>query len=123
MNSNNFDQIVTNRLIQIKKVLGIKAIEYSQDNDRLHNFKIAARLKNETPAKALWGIAVKHLVSVEDLIEGRLNASPEMVNEKVGDMINYLVLLETIFAENYPADFKVEQEYPPSHNLGAINES
>jgi len=45
---------------------------------------------------------VKHLVSVFDLIEGRIPTSQEMIDEKIGDMINYLILLEAVLKEKEP---------------------
>ncbi len=99
MNTQVFDAIVKNRLVQIEKVLGNKAKEYALDGDRLHNFKIAARMQGQTQAEALWGMAMKHLVSVDDLVKGRLVPTSLLVHEKLGDMINYLILLEAVFAE------------------------
>jgi len=99
MKTKEFDKILTNRLAQIKQILGSKAEEYAQDNDRLHNFKVAATMNQTTPAIALWGMATKHLVSVTDLINGKLSPSNEMIDEKVGDMINYLILLEAVLKE------------------------
>ena len=99
MTVEQFEVILEERLLTIKGVLGMKAKEYALGGDRLHNFKVAARIKDETPAKALWGMALKHLVSVTDLIEGCLQPTEAMVNEKIGDMINYLILLEAILKE------------------------
>lgn len=94
-----FEKILSARISSIKSVLGNKAKEYAMEGDRLHNFKVAARVKNETPEKALWGMATKHLVCIIDMIDGKLEATDAMVDEKVGDMINYLVLLEALLKE------------------------
>lgn len=99
MKAEDFEIILEERLKQIKEVLGNKAKEYAHGGDRLHNFKVAARIDNETPAKALWGMAKKHIVSVMDLINGDLEPTHEMINEKCMDMINYLILLEAILKE------------------------
>lgn len=99
MNNKDFQEILERRLLKIEEVLVYKAKEYAQDGDRLNNFKVAGRIQNESPAKALWGMAVKHLVSIEDIIEGRLSASDGIVDEKIGDMINYLILLEAVLKE------------------------
>jgi len=98
MTPQEFDVIVTKRIENIKKVLASKGQEYGSA-DRLYNFKRAAEIERSTPQKALCGMLMKHLVSVLDLIEGKLDTTEDMVNEKVGDMINYLILLEAIFAE------------------------
>ena len=99
MKTEQFEIILSERLQAIEKILGYKAKEYSHDNDRLYNFKVAARMLNISNAEALWGMAAKHLVSVNDLVTGRLGQTSEMINEKIGDMINYLILLEAILKE------------------------
>lgn len=99
MKTDTFNEILEERLKAIKNTLGSKAQEYAFKDDRLHNFKVAARVSQVTIPAALWGMALKHLVSVMDLVEGQLTATPETVNEKIGDMINYLILLEAVFKE------------------------
>ena len=83
----------------MQETLGNKAKEYSRDGDRLHNFKIAARMNDVTQAQALWGMAMKHLVCVDDMVKGRTVATKDVVDEKIGDMMNYLVLLEAVLTE------------------------
>lgn len=90
------------RLEKIRSVLSAKGREYSSDTDMLHNFKVAARIDNSSPEAALWGMAKKHLVSIMDLIsacERGETPSAGMVDEKLGDMINYLILLESLMIE------------------------
>jgi len=95
-----FKNIVENRISSIKNTLAKKEVEYASDGDRLHNFHVASKINNQTPAQALWAMATKHLVSIIDFINGKLDISnTEMVNEKIGDMINYLILLEACFEE------------------------
>ena len=98
MKQKEFDIILENRLAKIKEILSHKAKEYAT-TDRLHNFKVAARINNTTPAKALWGMALKHLVSVMDIIEGNIIYDDAMVDEKCGDLINYIILLESVLKE------------------------
>ena len=99
MKQEQFDVILSDRLNRIKTVLGNKAKEYAVGGDRLHNFKVAARINNCTPAEALWGMAMKHLVCIEDLIQDRVKATDGLIDEKIGDMINYLILLEALLQE------------------------
>lgn len=94
MTNEEFNEIVEYRINRIREVLQKKAKEYATE-DRLHNFKIAARILNTSPEKALLGMAMKHAVSVLDLIEGR-NLEQHIVDEKVGDLINYCILLEAM---------------------------
>jgi len=94
----DFNEIVERRCEKIRKVLTAKAKEYATDINRFHNFEVAGRIDGETPEKALWGMFKKHLVSVMDLIdwcEGKENKITEyLIDEKIGDAINYLILLE-----------------------------
>ena len=97
-----FDQIVENRLNKIGKTLIEKGKEYRRNNDPLHNFRVAAKVNNTTEEKALWGFAVKHYVSFLDIlndIEKGIIPSEEHVNEKIGDLVNYLILTEACIKE------------------------
>lgn len=98
MNVQTFNVLLDRRLDKTKNVLAKKAVEYGAE-DRLHNFARAAMIANSTKAQACFGMMLKHWVSVIDLVEGRLEATPEMVDEKLGDTINYLILLEAILTE------------------------
>lgn len=111
MKNEVFEKILEERLLKISGVLGNKAKEYALGGDRLHNFKQAAAMAQTSQAKALWGIAMKHLVSVVDLVEGRLPATEYFVNEKIGDLINYLILLEAVLLE----PIKTEDEWLKGH--------
>ena len=99
MKTDQFEKLLKARLVKMEQTLGAKAREYATDSDRLHNFKVAAGISETSVEKALWGMALKHLVSVIDMIEGRTAVTPELVDEKIGDLINYLVLLEAVFME------------------------
>jgi len=98
MNNSQFNRIVENRIKKIKDVLANKAKEYAK-GDRLYNFKRAAEIFHTTPQKALAGMFAKHLVSVIDIIENDKSVSVELLNEKIGDSINYLILLEALLIE------------------------
>lgn len=99
MNSEQFDELLRTRVSKIGYSLTAKAEEYATDSDRLHNFKKAAVLTGGTPEEALWGMLVKHIISVSDIIEGGNTPSLVLVDEKVGDCINYFILLEAIWTE------------------------
>ena len=116
MLADDFNTVVSQRCEKIFRVLAVKAREYATTDDRFHNFKVAASLDGETPERALWGMLKKHLVSVRDMVDG-LGAMdcPEysLWDEKLGDFINYLVLLEGLIVErvNNGFDSKVQNEF------------
>ena len=102
MNNSDFDILVERRCELIKSVLANKAKEYATE-DRFHNFVAAGRKNNMTSEEALMGMKVKHDVSVDDLVRWSKD-SPErlclsIIDEKIGDSINYLILLEGLLIE------------------------
>lgn len=94
----NFEECVENRIKYIREVLSAKAEEYATDDNRFHNFDVAARILVCTPEQALQGMLSKHIVSVLDLVEWSetkpLEITEALIGEKIGDAINYLMLLE-----------------------------
>ena len=106
MDSKTFDRVVLKRVDTCLKTLMQKSNEYATD-DRLHNFKVAAEIQNCTPIKALGGMMCKHTVSVYDLIrdhEAGKEIPMEMWREKIGDSINYLLLLTALIVEDKEGD-------------------
>jgi hypothetical protein len=103
MNSKQFDQVVEECVKAINMVLKSKSKEYSNDTDKLHNFNEAAKLLDCTNVYALVGMMNKHIVSVYDMVKKyeTLKQLPtkEFLNEKIGDSINYLILLKACFID------------------------
>ena len=99
MDSKKFNEILEKRIDKIKNVLSSKEKEYASGSDRLHNFKVAAEIMNETPEKALFGMLLKHIVSVIDMVNDPKSISEYLINEKIGDVINYFILLESLMWE------------------------
>ena len=101
MNRKEFvKEVVQERLDKITSVLASKADEYATDGSAFYNFERAGKVNNESTEEALWGMATKHLVSVIDMVESDETFDHEYIDEKIGDMINYLILLEGILKEN-----------------------
>lgn len=93
-----FNEVVLNRINSIQRVLAQKAEEYASSKSRFHNFEVAGRKAGTSPEKALLGMMMKHVVAVDDLVdwieECPHKLTKEIINEKIGDNINYLILLE-----------------------------
>ena len=101
MTNEVFDKVLEDRVKRCIDTLSVKADEYAT-TDRLHNFKVAGEIQNCTPITALAGMMAKHTVSVYDLIqryESGFEVSEELWNEKIGDSINYLLLLTALIEE------------------------
>ena len=100
--STEFNEFLDAAIKSCRDTLKGKANEYATDDDRFYNFKRAGEIKRETPEKALWGMYLKHLVSVIDIgerIEDELCLPPEAYAEKLKDSINYHFLLWGLLRE------------------------
>lgn len=100
MNRTAFAKLVKARCKKIVSSLVTKQREYASGSDCLHNFKRAAELRRCSPKQALFGMLTKHLVSLVDMVESDTPYTLDIWNEKLGDSINYLILLEAIVIEN-----------------------
>lgn len=97
------DIILKNRLYLIEKVLGEKADEYAR-GDRLSNFKKAGKLLDCTPETALFSIASKHIIALSDFCNDLEKGCCQPIErwvEKIGDIINYMILLEALVVERH----------------------
>ena len=81
-------------------VMNYKNAGYSTEKDALHNFTVAAKLQDCSPAQALGGFLAKHFVSVYDLINStKVSESFAVWDEKITDSIVYLSILHAMVRE------------------------
>ena len=107
MNTNDFNAIIREQIERCESTLCKKAEEYATE-DRLHNFKVAAGLQDCLPTTALARMMRIHTVSVYDMIRGLESGEEyplDMWDEKIGDSINYLLLLSAMVREQDRACF------------------
>lgn len=109
MDAARFDEIVQKQLDWCLSILGKKAKEYGAV-DRLHNFKIAAGLQQVPKEQALVGMMTKHIVSIYDMGMSGETFSADLWNEKIGDSINYLLILRSLIEEN-PTKIVYDKEF------------
>ena len=93
------NKIIQEVLDRCSKLLVSKQTEYAPDLDPLANFKKGAQMSGMTEEQVLWMYCLKHLVSVRDIVFQEVPATKEVIREKTGDIINYMVLLNCIVAE------------------------
>lgn len=104
MNDDRFKSIVEGSIAHIRHSLVVKGKEYSR-GDRLSNFKRAGKLSHSTPEMSLRGMLTKHIISIYDMIDD-LAEKPTSLDlltwdEKIGDTINYMILLKALIYERY----------------------
>lgn len=99
MNDNDFMKIVERRIDLIRSVLASKSAEYSVPQDKLHAFRMASAITGGGLPRSCVGMMVKHLVSILDFVNHDRVPTQEQAEEKIGDLINYLIILEAIFSD------------------------
>lgn len=101
MTTDIFNRVIKEQIEKCLNVLVGKAQEYAdnENDDRLHNFKCAAGLTGETPQAALAGMMLKHTVSIYDMCKSKDDFPISLWEEKIGDHINYLLLLKAVVVE------------------------
>lgn len=107
MTSLEFKKVLEYRIHRIREVLDRKSGEYARNGDRLSNFKRAAGYLQCTPEYANLGANSKHLTSIADMVDDLdrgVSSSMELWEEKIGDAINYLILLEALVHERLESD-------------------
>lgn len=106
MSPDDFNEILTRRLDRIQTTLGAKRAEYMTGGDAFSNFKRAAEFQRIRPEQAAWNFLMKHLVSIQDMVESGTIYSTAQWDEKIGDAVNYLILIEGMVAERKDALFE-----------------
>lgn len=114
MTRKQFVQDVVQRRVQlIQDILQSKNEEYAGQDDVFKAFTEALPLSfHDTKQAVAWEFMVKHLQSIKMIIEARSKSGKipdeKVLEEKIGDAINYLILIEGMFKEDMiPA--KVEE--------------
>ena len=97
MTPERFNLILEERIAKMRDVLASKSKEYSTSTDKLYNFTEGCEMAGQTPKAYLWCLLTKHLMCVRDMAYDKL--SPSYTDEKIGDAISYLVLLEALLIE------------------------
>ena len=103
MNHKEFEEVVEKRFEKLRKVLLIKAREYAKSKNRMHNFYRAAGLLGGQAVAALRGMWVKHVVSINDIVDDINAGVPvkrSLVEEKLTDNIAYLLLMDGLLVNN-----------------------
>lgn len=99
MNREVYQLLISNTVQSSLNTLTEKAREYTHPDDMFHNFKVAATLQGRTKEQALTGMMAKHMVSIYDMVEGGKSYSKDVWQEKIGDGINYLLILSAMVKE------------------------
>ncbi len=93
--ADDYEAAVRDQIEHCWKLLFSKRKEYATA-DPFHNFRRAADLQGITKEQALIGMMDKHVISVHDMVNEAAEGasfSADKWQEKIGDNINYLLIL------------------------------
>jgi len=106
MRREDFNILLKERVNEIEQKLTSKREEYATAEDVFSAFKKATGLSfHDCPEQLAWEYMTKHLQSIKDMIQhvsiDGYNGYPEkeLLREKFGDAINYLLLIELMMVE------------------------
>jgi len=102
MKVKNFKKLLEERFSKTRKVYSKKMNEYANDLDVFLSFKKGVGFSfQNTPEGVAWEYACKHFESIKTIISKLPDEVPsdELVDEKIGDAINYLIILEGLIKE------------------------
>ena len=95
MKTERFEQVIKQQLKDCEKTLVVKRKEYVRNDDWFHNFNVGAMMTGKLREEVLDGFMLKHIISIQDITNdiktGKLPPI-EVLDEKFGDVINYLLL-------------------------------
>ena len=102
MKINKFFELLEQRFTKTRETYTVKMDEYATDLDVFQSFKNGVGFSFEdTPEGVAWSYACKHFESIKTIISKLPDEIPsdELLEEKIGDAINYLKILEGLIKE------------------------
>ena len=102
MTYDKFMELLEERFNKTRETYSTKMIEYANVNDVFESFKKGVGFSfHDTPEGVAWEYACKHFESIKSIISKLPDEIPsdELVDEKIGDAINYLIILEGLIKE------------------------
>lgn len=103
MKKEEFSKYLEQRLQRITDTLDKKAEEYAYIDNVFVNFEDGANITGDCREKVMFNYMLKHLVSVIHIVNDAdtyTYPTKEVIKEKFGDLINYLILIEASLLDN-----------------------
>ena len=102
MTIKEFKKLLENTFEKSRKTYDHKMNEYATDLDVFKSFKEGVGFSfQSTPEGVAWNYACKHFESIKTIISKCPGEVPtdELLDEKIGDAINYLIIIKGLIKE------------------------
>lgn len=101
MDHTEFKETTVETLRMVNALLEQKGREYATDDDRFHNFVVGQEIAKSMfpeikPSQVAFMFALKHIVSIMDMLKMDVSFTEERINEKINDTIVYLILIKAM---------------------------
>ena len=101
LSERELEKLIEERIQTCKRVLLKKSEEYSSESDRMRNFNTAGRMLGMPPYRVAFMYMMKHFESVYEIVVNDRPATPSVWEEKITDLINYLLLIDAMWRNMY----------------------
>lgn len=99
MTAQEFDKVVNDQFDASRDIMKSKGSDYTDNLDRLSNFKIVGELVGVDP-RVVWAVySAKHFIAIANYC-GRGKTESEPIDGRISDLINYLLLLKGLVVES-----------------------
>jgi hypothetical protein len=102
MKIQEFKKLLESRFSKTRETYSTKMNEYATDLDVFQSFRRGVGFSfHDTPEGVAWEYTCKHLECIKTIISKLPGEVPtdELLEEKIGDAINYLIILEGLIKE------------------------
>lgn len=99
MDRETYNKLVENLIEKTRDTLVNKNKEYAPGDMPLVNFYRSADILALEPELVALGFQTKHITSVIDMLQSQKDYPLELWEEKLGDMINYCILIYCLIYE------------------------
>ena len=102
MKIDDFFELLEKRFSKTRETYSRKMNEYATDTDVFQSFRNGVGFSfHDTPEGVAWEYTCKHFESIKTIISKLPDEIPtdELLEEKIGDAINYLIILEGLIKE------------------------
>ena len=102
MTYKEIQSLLEKRFDKTRETYSKKMNEYATDLDVFQSFKKGVGFSfHDTPEGVAWEYACKHFESIKNIISKCHHEVPtdDLLEEKIGDAINYLIILEGLIKE------------------------
>jgi hypothetical protein len=101
MKRDKFELLLASVFNRTQNILASKSKEYATDSDVFASFKKGTGFSfHNEPEKVAYEYLCKHLESIKNMLNNLDNPpNKNQINEKLGDAINYLIIIEGLLKE------------------------